>query len=59
MKTENEIRAMLDEWIPFCEKKSVAPYCTYQDGVLDALDWVLGMVPNDDFSPIELEQDDC
>jgi hypothetical protein len=51
MKSEKEIREILEAWIPWGEKKNISPWANYQDGILDALDWVLGELPKEKLLP--------
>ena len=49
MRSKEQIEDVIKKVSPLCEKENVSPGCTYQDGVVDALEWVLGSFADNEF----------
>lgn len=50
MKDESEIQAMCDKAADAAMEGSKYPGMSYEEGIREALDWVLGNIPDEDFS---------
>ena len=54
MKTESEVAEVRRKAL----KMKDASGMTYKEGIEEALDWVLGYLPDDDFTPLESSEDE-